>query len=298
MSARWVVIQRNPTSGSGRYRGEILQLVSRLKQHGFQPRLFSSRERLTHFLNRSESRDQIRCVVAAGGDGTVCDVVNRCAGLPVAVLPLGTENLIARYLGQPRDGRKLADVIAAGYSRRFDACSLNGRRFLIMAGFGFDAEVVRRTHARRRGNISRLTYARPIWESLRQYRHPSMRFWIDDEQEPIPAGFAVLVNLPVYALGLKVAGSAAPDDGFLDLRLFRRSSAFQMLRYLYKVKRGLHESLPDVLSFRIRRLRVESDEPVPVQVDGDPAGWTPATIAVVPASWEALLPESPTILRG
>jgi diacylglycerol kinase family enzyme len=209
----------------------------------------------------------------------------------VAVLPLGTENLVARYLKLPRSGRDLADVIAAGRKRRLDACLLNGRRFLIMAGFGFDAEVVRRTHSQRRGHITRFSYAKPLWSALREYRHPKMRFWIDGGEVPVTAGFAVLVNLPAYALGLRVADSAVPDDGLLDLRLFQRCSAFQMLRYFYKVKRGTHESLPDVLSYRVRRLRVESDDPAPVQVDGDPAGWTPSEIEILPAHWEIMIPE-------
>src|SRR3990172_1338542 len=147
MRSPWVVIQRNPMSGTGQERGEILQLISGLKRHGFRPRLFSSRENLARFLERPGQREQTACIVAAGGDGTVSDVVNRFPGLPVAMLPLGTENLIARYLKLPRDGRALAELIAAGRKRRLDACTLGDRRFLIMAGFGFDADVVRRTHA-------------------------------------------------------------------------------------------------------------------------------------------------------
>ncbi|MGE3317092.1 MAG: diacylglycerol kinase family protein, partial [Planctomycetaceae bacterium] len=152
---RRVIIQRNPTSGTGRKRGELLGLVRRLRVHGYSPRLFSSRDRLDRYLSNPEHRTEVFCVVAAGGDGTVADVVNRCHGLPVAILALGTENLIARYLNLPRDGAAVADMIAAGHRRRLDTWSLNGRRFLIMAGFGFDAEVVRRTSEQRRGNISK-----------------------------------------------------------------------------------------------------------------------------------------------
>jgi hypothetical protein len=111
---RRVVIQRNPTSGTGKKRGELLSLVRRLKVHGFSPRLFSSRQRLDRYLSNPERRAEVFCVVAAGGDGTVGDVVNRCHGLPVAILALGTENLIARYLKLPRDGSAVADMIAAG----------------------------------------------------------------------------------------------------------------------------------------------------------------------------------------
>lgn len=289
---RWVLIQRNPTSGTGKKRGELLSLVRRLKQHGFRPRLFGSRHRLDRFLSDPDRRAATVCVVAAGGDGTVGDVVNRCHGLPVAILALGTENLIARHLKLPADGAALADVIAAGNKRRLDAWTLNGRRFLIMAGFGFDAEIVRRTAERRSGNISKLTYAAPLWESLRDYAHPELRVFIDDGDRAEVAGLMIAVSLPAYALGLQIAGSAEGDDGVLDLRLFERRSAFQMVRYFYKVMQGEHEALPDVQSVRARRFRVESDEPIPIQIDGDFAGFTPATVELLPGGWEVYVPPS------
>jgi len=290
MKPRTVVIQLNPTSGSGRNRAEVLNLVARLKQHGLRPRLFTSRERLTRLIDRPERRSDVACIVAAGGDGTVSDVVNRCGELPVAILPLGTENLIARYLKVPRAGKEAADLIAAGRRRRLDACRLNNRRFLIMASVGFDAEVVRRTHARRKGHITKLTYVRPICEALRRYRYPRLSIHADDAP-PLAARLAVVVNLPVYALGLRVADCARGDDGFADVRLFERGSAFQMVRYFYKVMRGRHERLADVRSVRACRVRIEAEEPAPVQMDGDPAGLTPATIEVQPAAWEVLAPD-------
>ncbi|MGE3317631.1 MAG: diacylglycerol kinase family protein, partial [Planctomycetaceae bacterium] len=123
-----------------------------------------------------------------------------------------------------------------------------------------------------------------------RYAHPGLRVFIDDSETAVPAGLAIAVNLPAYALGLRVADSAVGDDGLLDLRLFERGSAFQMVRYFYKVMNGGHERLPDVKSVRARRLRVESDDKTPVQVDGDFAGWTPATIERIPGGWEVFVP--------
>jgi diacylglycerol kinase family enzyme len=87
-----------------------------------------------------------------------------------------------------------------------------------------------------------------------------------------------------------MAGSACGDDGILDLRLFQRGSAFQMWRYFFKVFGNCHERLGDVLSVRGSRIRIESDVPVPVQLDGDPAGWTPAEFRILPAAAEVLVP--------
>src|SRR5437763_13748522 len=97
---------------------------------------------------------------------------------------------------------------------------------------------------------------------------------------PAIARMAVITNVPIYALGLSVARCARGDDGMLDLRLFRRGSAFQMVRYLCNLALGTHERLWDVASLRGRRVRIESDVPVPIQLDGDAAGFTPAEICV------------------
>jgi YegS/Rv2252/BmrU family lipid kinase len=290
MTAPWVAIQRNPHSGSGTRRRELQELIAGLRGHGLRPRLFSRRELFDRRLLEPRARDGLVCVVAAGGDGTICDVLNRMPGVPVAILPLGTENLMAKYLGITPSGRLVADMIAAGKTRRFDLCQVGSRRCFLMASFGFDADVIHRVHTSRRGNITKLTYFQPISQSLRKYGHPPMRLYFDGATSPIIARMAVVANLPLYAFGLRVVADACGDDGFLDVRMFQPESAFQMFRYLYKVVRGVHEALDDVTCVRAQRVRIESDVPVPVQADGDPAGWTPIEISVLPSAFECFVP--------
>jgi diacylglycerol kinase family enzyme len=102
----------------------------------------------------------------------------------------------------------------------------------------------------------------------------------------------VITNVPIYALGLSVARGARGDDAMLDLRLFRRGSAFQMVRYLCNLALGTHERLWDVESLCGRKIRIESDVPVPIQVDGDSAGSTPAEIEVLPGALEIVVPRA------
>lgn len=289
-AASWVLIQRNPTSGFGGHQRHLLELVAELRKLGLRPRIFSTRERLTDWLADPVRREQVSCVVAAGGDGTFRDLVKRCPGMRVAILPLGTENLLARRLGIPKSGRAVAAMIAAGHVNRFDLGMLGDRPFSLMASVGFDAEVVRRVHSRRSGNIHRLTYLQPIFESLRTYSYPDLRVWVDDCATPHLAKWAILMNLPTYALGMDVARAAVGDDGILDLRLFERGSAFQTLRYYYHFARGTHEQLGDVKSIPVKRVRIESDTPVPIQLDGDQQGTTPAEFLVLPGAVEIVTP--------
>lgn len=235
------------------------------------------------------------------------DLVNRFPDVPLAILPLGTENLLARHLGIPCDGRFVAELIARRWTRQFDVGLLNGRRFTLMVSAGFDADVVHRVHARRQGNIRKSNYIQPILETLRSYRYPEMRVAVDGEglsagtgvrrdesaasAGPLFGRLVVVANLPDYALGLPVAGGAVGDDGLFDLRVFQRPSAFQMFRYLYKVARRQHEELADVRVARVRTVRIDSDVPVPIQCDGDPAGWTPAEISVLPGALTLMVPQ-------
>ncbi len=287
---RWVAIQRNPVSGAGPDRAAIVELVRGLRDRGMNARLFSNRERLRRRLGDPTWRDSLACIVAAGGDGTVGDVVNRFPGLPLAILPLGTENLLARHLGIPRSGEAVAEMITAGHRRILDLGRIGDRSFTLMASAGFDAEVVHRTHSGRTGHITRMRYAMPILQSLLGYGFSPMRVFVDGADDPIVARLAMVFNVPSYARGLRIADSAVDDDGLLDVRLFERGSTLQMLRYFVRVLTVTHERAPDVRCVRASRVRIESDTPVPIQVDGDPAGRTPVEIEIQPRALDVFVP--------
>ena len=297
VSLPWVAIQRNPASGTSAGARRLLELVRVLRAHGLRPRLFTRRERLATVLEDPARRAALRCLIAAGGDGTCRDLLNRYPDLPVAIFPLGTENLLARYCGYDRDPQRLAQTIKTASVRVLDGglfgtTPASQQRFVVMASAGFDAAIIHEVHAGRRGHLSRLTYVLPILRVLWHYRHPTVRVWIDDEPTPRVGRIVVIVNLPLYALGIRVATTAVDDDAQLDVRLFQGGTAWQMWRYFWHLMCGTHETLPDVISVRARKIRLESDGPVPLQVDGDPAGTTPQTFAVAPATLRVVWPRS------
>jgi len=290
MSRPLVAIQRNPSSGSGRGREQLLALIDELKRNGFRPRLFSKRDRMDAWMATESNIDRLHCIVAAGGDGTIGSVVNRFPRFPMTTLPLGTENLLAKYFKIPCSGKTVARLIADNRRKDFDTGILGETRFTMMASVGFDAEVVHRTDAARTGPISKWNYVQPILSSLRSYRHPRLRVFVDGASEPIEGVLVVAVNIPGYAFGLKVAESANGSDGQLDLRIFQRGSAFQMMRYCFKVATAGHESLADVQCLQAKHVVIESEPAAPVQMDGDPAGLTPITLSVDPGSLTMLIP--------
>lgn len=278
-------------SGSGKQARELLTLIRHLRRHGLRPRLYSDRAELDAAIRPPDRRAALKAIVSAGGDGTLLDLLNRHPDLPIAVFPLGTENLVAKYLKLPRCGRTIADMIAAGRVETFDTATLNARQFLIMASLGFDAAVLHRTHAARSGHISHWAYAVPILRELAGYAPPALRVTVDDGPE-VEGHFVIVGNLPRYALDLPIVPRANGHDGVLDIRIFRGGTRADLVRQLATILFDPAGTSEHVIEARGQRVRISSDRPVAVQTDGDPAGTTPCDIEIQPAAVRLVVPES------
>lgn len=292
---RDVAILVNPRAGSGPSSEITNQLLRELRRLGLNPRVCRHRAELSALAREEE--DRLRCVVAAGGDGTVAEVVNRAPGLPVAILPVGNENLAADYFGFRRSAWRLARAVAVGLTRRVDLARANQRRFVLVASTGIDADVVARVHRRRRGHISRLTWLPPILEALSHYTWPTIEVELLDTGERLRGKQALVFNLPRYALRLPIASEASPEDGLLDLIVLERGGFQPLIEFLMAVL-GLRRRLPrGVHRRKLQRLRLESEaQPVPLQIDGDPGFALPAMIEVLPRALELIVPGHSKVL--
>lgn len=286
---RDVLVVANPTAGGPRRRGEIDRLLECLDHRGLRPHAVDDLDRLPGIARELQAFGQLRAVVAGGGDGTVAEVVNRLPGeTPITVYPLGTANLLAKYLGITRDPARFADMLAAAAAAQVDAGCANGRVFVLLAGCGFDADVVERLHQLRAGGHSSYwKWVRPMWHAARRYRYPKLRVYCqlaDGRQEMLPdAYWAFVVNLPPYAGGISLAPHAVGVDGLLDVSTFGGGSLWHGLRYLSYVWLARHHALADFKSVPVKGVRIESDERVPYQLDGDPGGHLPLEVSVLPA---------------
>ena len=290
---RLVVIQRNPRSGSGAGRKELLVLVRTLRRADYRVRMFRSQEKLDAYLSVLEHQKNLRCIVAAGGDGTVADVVNRHPGCPIAILPLGTENLLASYLKLRRCGRQISTVIESGRIRHFDSASANGRRFLLMLSVGVDGEIVHAIHSSRKGNIRRLGYVLPSLRAFISWSPQTIRV-SDSERNHIVTGTHVIVtNIPRYGFGLTFAPEASPDDGLLNVRVYHGTTRWQIFWHAVRLKSGLPIRSDEFTKFAANRITLTSPDDIPihgVQVDGDPCSRLPVEVEIRPASLCLLVP--------
>jgi len=291
-----VLIVANPHAGAGAREAAVARLLRALDRRGLVAERVSDLEHAEALAARDQAAGELLAVVAAGGDGTVAEIVNRThPDVPITVYPLGTANLLASYLRISDDPDAFVQMLIDRATVRLDAASANGRVFLLMAGCGFDAEVVKRLHRQRVGRgISYWTYARPILETIRDYEYPALRMTVEPpdggEATTLTARWAFVVNLPCYAGGVQLAPEAVGTDGLLDLALFRNGSLWHGLRYLGFSLFGRQRALKDFRSGCAARVRIESDRPVPYQLDGDPGGMLPLEIHVLPGRMHLLAP--------
>ncbi len=292
-----IVVAANPYRGAARPRARVQALVEALAAAGARARVVWDAGERAALLGDRAALAGVRCVVAAGGDGTVAAVINELgADVPLAVLPLGNENLFARALGLPREPAPLARAITDGRTRRLDlgraTTSAGERRFGLMLSAGLDAEVIHRVALwRTRGGtprrVSRLSYAIPLAAALRRYGHRPVAVTADGVAAA--GAYCVIDNLPDYAFGLSLTPAARADDGLLDWLVFECSGLPALAVYAWAVARRRHARLAHVRSGRARRLALTATTPVPVQLDGDPWGFTPAAVEVLPWALSVLM---------
>jgi YegS/Rv2252/BmrU family lipid kinase len=300
-SAREVLISVNPNAGWRNNREIVQQLVTRLQALDITSTVHDNIDELSAQAAELHTAGRLRSVVAAGGDGTIALVAQRTTqGMPLAILPLGTENVLSKYLGLPANPQPLAKVIAAGQVVALDAGLANGRLFTLMVGCGFDAEVVRRLHSRRRGQIHHWSYLQPIWDTVRHYSYPKLtvyyKHWDESNGEwrerSVSGRWVFVVNLPRYAGGLNLAPQANGVDGLLDVCVFEEGSLWNGLWYLGRVLLGSHTSLTGVHTLQAAAVRIEAEGPVPFQCDGDPGGELPVQVEISPERLTLLVDET------
>jgi len=213
----------------------------------------------------------VQLIVVCGGDGTLmaCLEVLAGSGIPVAVIPLGSGNLLARNLGVPIEMANGLTVAVDGRDRRIDLGRVDGRPFAVMAGIGFDAAMMADTTEEMKRFGGWPAY---VFSGVRHLRDPAMRvrLSIDDGPPMLLSARTVLVgNVGRLQGGLELLPDAAPDDGLLNVAVVGPRTLRDWIRLVWKVFRRDRARNPHLRRFRGRSIRVEADRIMPRQMDGE-----------------------------
>ena len=275
----WVPILLNRTAGP-RFRLSLYQsTLEKLTSYGLMPEPFESEQELSNAV--AQNNHKLRCIAAGGGDGTILRIVNRFPNHNIAVLPLGSQNLLASQLGIAMTAESISNAIFAPNIRILDVGRVNNKICTLMASIGFDAEVVRKVHENRKGHVSKWDYIRVALSDWISVPQRSMILKVDDH-EPIDACMAFFFNLPAYALGIPLCPHADAEDGKLNLVAFRRTGRIRMMTDVASILQRAHLRRDDVVNIPFERISISSEVPISIQCDGDFVGTTPCSIEVAP----------------
>ncbi len=276
---RPAVLIYNPTAGRRRQGRLLAELVPELARGGFavEAAATAAPGDATR-LAREAADGGAEAVFVLGGDGTVREAAAALYGgeTPLAILPAGTTNVLARALGLPADPLAAARAHAGHPVRRLDVGLCGGLPFLMMASGGFDAFVLRHLDPDWKLRFGRLGIALQGLFHLPRYRYPPLRLTVDGEEQRV--AFFAVCNIPFYGGAFELCPPASCDDGCLDLVTFTGRGPAATAGFSLAVARGAHASRADVDIRRVERVEVRFPDEVPLQIDGDPAEAVPPVV--------------------
>lgn len=236
--------------------------------------------------------DGAEVVAAAGGDGTLGEVLNGIVGTGamLGLLPLGTGNDCARYLGIGTDLERAVQTLLYGKPRRADLGYGQGRWFVNVAGCGFDAVVAERVNRGNRFLRGTAAYIAAVIQTLFTYRAAEMRLTLDGESRELQAMMCSIANTTSYGGGMLIAPDAEIDDGVFDICILLKAGRLEFLRAFPRVFRGTHVTHPKVRMLRAKHILIESKPALPILIDGDVFGTTPVEFTLHPGKIEIMAP--------
>lgn len=292
-----VAVISNPAAGKGRAVRIAAEAIESLRTSGVEVRVYTgsslteSRELAARALEAGPD-----VFVVVGGDGTLSGLLDLLCdqSVPVAVVPAGTGNDLARALGLPlRSAADAALVAQTGRPRVIDVgevrCGASTRLFLTVAALGFDARVTERTD-RLRWPSGPLRYYLALIIELVRLRPVPFRISLDGEQTRDAAGTLVAVgNTESYGGGMPICVGATPDDGMLDVVHVRTLGRLRLIALFPRLLRGRHLGVAEVSHRRVRSVAISAPG-LTVYADGERVATEECTIGIRVAALTMLVP--------
>jgi diacylglycerol kinase (ATP) len=235
-------------------------------------------------------------VIVWGGDGMVQRAVDTLTGTgtPLAIVPAGTANLLASSLGIPRNVEAAVDVALAGGRRRLDVGRVNGERFAVMAGAGFDAQILEDADGALKDRLGRVAY---VVAGIRNIGVRPFRAKIDvDGRRWFSGGTSCILVGNVGRLfgGAQAFERARPDDGVLELGVLQADGAIQMIRVMARAMVGSASRSPYARTTTAHKARIRLDKKVAYELDGGTRGRTRTLkVRIEPSAIEVCVPVAP-----
>jgi YegS/Rv2252/BmrU family lipid kinase len=239
-----------------------------------------------------DRKEEIDCVVIAGGDGTLNAAAPGLlkSGLPLGIIPAGTANDLARTLGIPDDPASALDIIARGEERRVDIGRVNDQLFFNVASIGLSVALAHALSRETKRRFGRLSYALAALRVMTRARPFSALIVSEGEVARVKTFQVAVGNGRYYGGGNAVEKSAEIDDGRLDLYSLEMEAVWKLAWIARSFRAGEHGALREVRSARGRNFEIHTRRPRKVNADGEILTTTPARFSVLPKAIRVFAP--------
>ncbi len=290
---RRVLIIANPISGGGRSRRAAHALAEALHARGIDGELaFTTRAGDARRFAAELDRAHFDAVVSVGGDGTLNEVVNGLVdpATPLAMLPMGTANVLACDLRLPRKVPAVADALQGGATRPHAIGTAGGRRFLLFVGAGLDGAMVQRLEEMRRGTLGKSGWVKPVLQVVRELPQHLLSVETEDGALHEDLSQVMVTRVRNYGGGFRLPRGIDAGEGVLHVLCFRQRSRIAwfgtaLRAWLLGMKAGR-----DCEVMVARSVKIRAADPVPFQLDGDLGGTTPLEVHLDGATAQVIVP--------
>lgn len=300
-----VTVIFNPVSGQGDPEERKQRIRQALAEHGYRCQaLITTPEQGASYWAAKALEEGVDLLAVSGGDGTVIETMSALVGtgIPIAIFPSGTGNLLSVNLGLPKDVPQAVHAALFGERRRLDLARIYpldppGKPLYcaIMAGVGYDAWVIRDADRQAKKRLGMAAY---FWSALKNLRHRSVVASVRLDGQSLRlrrrAKGVMVANMGRILGDVKIVPDAWPDDGVLDVAILRAESLRSWAGLI--VSAVLHRLRQDtaIEYHKAKRIEIALSRPQPMQYDGEvkPTLVRAFAVEVVPQAVEVMVPKA------
>lgn len=286
----------NPSSGRELVKKQLPYILDRLETAGYETSAHMTKGKdCAKFAATRAAESGYDLVIAAGGDGTINEVVNGLAEMShrpkLGIIPVGTTNDFARAIEVPRTIEGACDVICEGYSIPIDIGKVGDQYFINIAGGGTLTELTYEVPSKLKTMIGQLAYYAKGIEKLPKIRPVQVRIEYDGK---LFEGYIMLFlvsNTNSVGGFEKLAPRASLNDGMFDLLILKKTNLADFVRVASAALRGDHINDPSVIYVQANRIKVYAEEVVHLNLDGEHGGMLPGEFVNLRHHFQMLVPE-------
>ncbi|MFH1438939.1 MAG: diacylglycerol kinase family protein [Candidatus Woesearchaeota archaeon] len=279
----------NPTSGNKDFNLVLRHIKKRFDGKNLTIYITTKQGDAIRFAKHAGSSD---VVIAAGGDGSVNEVINGIMDIPnkkrprLAILPIGTSNMVARSLSLPKNIDKAIDTILYNRRKDIDIGKVNDRYFALACGIGIDAEIYKNVEPKVKKMFGEIAYPLSFFKTIFNYKPKLLEVKINSN---VYLGYYVLIcNIAKFHNMLEIIHDSKDDDGLFDVLIFKKKEVGDLFKFLFGIATKQTHKIQDIISLKANNLKITSHHDVIAHADAEIIGKTPIIAKIYEKALEVI----------